>query len=147
MQRVTEYLGFHIALSDYPKIQLLHTRVVIETGALSHVAARMSQDPRLYERLAVMTSELRRTRQSQERIDADIAFHRALLEGSGVEPLVAFNDLLQIFFNRFRESLLDAQWEEGIEQHQVIIDSLRQGRVHFAQDTLQRHIEYHKDRL
>jgi GntR family transcriptional repressor for pyruvate dehydrogenase complex len=147
MHRVTEYLGFHIALGDYPKIQLLHTRIVIEIGALPHVAACMAEDSRLYEHLNAMTDELRRARQSQERIDGDIAFHRALLEASGVEPLVAFNDLLQIFFNCFRQSLIDAQWAQGIKHHQKIIDALRDGKVKMAQETLQRHIEYHQGHL
>src|SRR6188472_3324676 len=38
MRRVTEYLGFHLALTDYPKPQLLQTRLVIETGVLPFVA-------------------------------------------------------------------------------------------------------------
>ena len=46
--RVTEYFGFHFALSNFPKEQLLRTRVVIETGSLFYVAEAMKKDPGVY---------------------------------------------------------------------------------------------------
>src|SRR5258707_15608240 len=36
MRRVTEYLGFHLALANYPNAELLQARIVIETGSLPH---------------------------------------------------------------------------------------------------------------
>jgi DNA-binding FadR family transcriptional regulator len=44
MQRVTEYLGFHFALNNYPRQQLLKTRIVIETGALPEAMERLATD-------------------------------------------------------------------------------------------------------
>lgn len=147
MHRLTEYLGFHLAVGNYPKIQLLQTRVVIETGALPHVIEQMQADPEIYERLSQLTSELASTEVLEQQIDLDIAFHRELLESSGVQPLVAFNDLLQIFFNRFRESLRSGEWEKGARQHQVLLDALRAGDLARATTTLRDHIEYHKRAL
>ena len=147
MHRLTEYLGFHLAVGNYPKIQLLHTRVVIETGALPHVIERMRAEPEIYDHLSQLCQELAAARNVEQRIDLDIAFHRELLESSGIEPLVAFNDLLQIFFNRFRESLRDAEWEKGIRSHQTILDALRDDDLPLAIATLREHIEYHKRAL
>ena len=46
MSRITDYLGFYLAISDFPLSQLLDTRIVIETGALPHVMQQMTNDPR-----------------------------------------------------------------------------------------------------
>ena len=144
MRRITGYLGFHLALCRYSKSQLLDTRIIIETGVLPHVMQRMASDRAVYDRLEEMTQELRRRRALRERIGGDIAFHRALLELSGLEPLVAFNDLLQIFFDRFRRSVASGDWARGIEGHQRIIDALREGQLDVAVQELRTHIEYHK---
>ncbi len=123
MRRVTEYLGFHLVLTDYPKRQLLETRIIIETGALPHVAERMLLEAALYDRLSAMTEQLREAHDLEQRIAGDIAFHRALLDASGVGPLVAFNDLLDIFFSRFRQSVEQAAWDDGVRGHQQILDA------------------------
>jgi GntR family transcriptional regulator, transcriptional repressor for pyruvate dehydrogenase complex len=147
MRKVTEYLGFHLVLTDYPKRQLLETRIIIETGALEHVAQRMTVELDLYDRLHEMTEKMLSTQGLEQRIASDIVFHRALLESSGVGPLVAFNDLLEIFFSRFRRSFEQGGWEEGVRGHQRIINSLRAGDVESARDALKTHLEYHKAHL
>jgi DNA-binding GntR family transcriptional regulator len=78
------------------------------------------------------------------RIAADAAFHRALLDASGVGPLMAFHDLLAIFFDRFRRSLARSDWENAIRQHRQIVDALRTGDLKLACDLLTRHIDYHR---
>src|SRR4051812_22417259 len=52
VQRMTAHLGFHPALQDAPAVQLVETRIVIETGVLPHVIRRMRADPAAYESLA-----------------------------------------------------------------------------------------------
>ena len=49
--RVSEYFGFHFALSDYPREKLLKARVVIETGALFYTMEEMKKNPALYPQL------------------------------------------------------------------------------------------------
>jgi GntR family transcriptional repressor for pyruvate dehydrogenase complex len=147
MRRVTEYLGFHFVLTDYPKRQLLETRIIIETGALPHVAERMALEPELYDRLSAMTERLHDAHDLEQRIAGDIAFHRELLNSSGVGPLVAFNDLLEIFFSRFRQSVEQAAWDDGVRGHQQIVDALRSGDVASAREALSSHLGYHKAHL
>jgi GntR family transcriptional repressor for pyruvate dehydrogenase complex len=147
MRRVTEYLGFHLALADYPKRQLLETRIIIETGALAHVMLQMNSQPALYDRLSALTVQLNQTQSLDARIAGDIAFHRALLEASGIGPLLAFNDLLEIFFTRFRQSVEQGGWESGICQHQRIVDALRGGDLDRARENLRDHLDYHKAHL
>jgi DNA-binding FadR family transcriptional regulator len=147
MDRVTEYLGFHFAVSDYPLETLLDSRIVIETGALPFVMQRLAEEPGLYEHLNAMTADLRRARDMKTRIAGDLAFHHALLEVSGLSPLVAFNDLLQVFFDRFRKSLVAAEWVPGIAGHQRIIDALRDGQLPAAIAEMRAHLEYHRGSL
>lgn len=141
--RVTDHLGFHPALYRASPKMLIETRVVVETGALPYTARRMKDDPKLHESLAAVVHRFRETKELQQWIDLDIEFHRTLLDASGLSPLVAFADLLQIFFQRFRESVKRAEWKAGIESHQRIIDALRDQKVEEAIDELRQHIESH----
>lgn len=147
LERVTEHLGFHPALQRTDPLQLIDTRVIIETGVLPHVARRMAEDNSTYDRLRSVADRFRSARKLQAWIDLDIEFHRTLLESSGLAPLVAFGDLLHVFFQRFRESVEKAQWQAGAESHQRIIDALRNGEIAVATDELRRHIEDHKSRV
>ena len=145
MERVTEYLGFHPALQSVPSGELIDTRVLIETGVLPHVARRMVADASIYPTLNAINDELRRARSLRRWVELDIAFHRGLIESSGLSPLLAFGDLLAVFFQRFRESVRMARWKTGIESHQRMIDALRIGEIATAGDELRRHIESHRE--
>jgi GntR family transcriptional repressor for pyruvate dehydrogenase complex len=144
MKQVTNYLGFHLAISDFPRAQLLDTRLIIETGALPYVMKQMATDPMLHARLSEMGLRIAKARSLDDRIAADAAFHRALIDASGVQPLVAFHDLLTIFFDRFRRSLAAGDWESGSKQHQQILDALRDGELKRACDILTSHLEHHR---
>lgn len=146
MNRVTEYLGFHPALQDVPPDVLIDTRLVIETGVLRYVAHRMKDDPSIYQRLEAINDGLRQARDVQHWVESDIAFHRELMAASGLLPLAAFNEVLAVFFKRFRESIKKSEWAKGIESHQLIIDALRDGRLEDAERCLRAHIESHRSR-
>ena len=86
---------------------------------------------------------MRRARSLSDRVELDIAFHRRLVEASGLSPLLTFSNLLAVFFRKFRESLRHADWEAGIESHQRLIDALRAGRLAAAREELQQHMKSH----
>ena len=121
LERVTNHLGFHPALHRASPLQLLETRILIETGALPHAARRMQEDPAIGDQLQMLADQFRGARTLQAWIDRDIEFHRALLDASGLTALVAFHDLLQIFFQRFRASVKMAEWKQGVESHQRVL--------------------------
>lgn len=147
MERVTEYLGFHPAMHDVSPEELIDTRVLIEAGVLPHVARRMKQDASLYESLNAMNAQLRQARSLTRWVELDIAFHRELICASGLSPLMAFTDVLAVFFRRFRESVRKAEWSAGIDGHQKVIDALKAGRVQEADRALRTHIESHRERI
>ncbi len=80
-------------------------------------------------------------------IGIDIEFHRFLLEASGLQPLVAFDDLLHIFFQTFRESVRKADWKSGVENHRRLVNDLAAGDVAKATALLRKHIESHRERI
>ncbi len=147
MERVTEYLGFHPAMHDVSPEELIETRILIETGVLPHVARRMKQDGSLYDQLHAINADLRQARTLTRWVELDIAFHRELVRASGLSPLMAFADLLAVFFRRFRESVKKAEWANGIASHQRIIDALQADRVREADQELRTHIASHRERL
>lgn len=146
LARVTSHLGFHPALHSSDPLQLIESRIVVEAGVLPYVARRMSEDDSIYPTLQDIVDRSISARKLQDWIDLDIEFHRALVEASGLQPLVAFGDLLQVFFQQFRDSVKRAEWKLGIASHQRLIDNLRTGDVENARAELTRHIESHKQR-
>jgi len=147
MERVTEFLGFHPALQDVSPEELIDSRVILETGVLPHVARRLREAPELYSTLQRINDELRQARNLQRFIELDIAFHKALIVASGLSPLMAFSDLLAVFFQRFRESVKKAEWQGGIRDHQRILEALLENRVSLAERILRDHIESHRERI
>ena len=143
MSRASDFLGFHLAIADYAPEQLIETRIVIESGALPWLMRRMGEDASLHKQLTRINDKMRSARTLKKRIELDIVFHRELVLLSGLQPLVAFNDLLEIFFRRFRETVRNAEWESGVEVHQRIIDHLRDQQLVEACDELRQHIEFH----
>ncbi len=147
MGRVTEHLGFHAGLLDVDPQQLIDSRVILETGVLPHVARRMAIDKSIEQRLRALLDRFRSTRDLKTWIELDIQFHRSLLEASGLQPLVAFGDLLHIFFRRFRESVKKGGWKVGIDSHQRLVDLLAADDVEAATAELRQHIESHRERI
>jgi DNA-binding FadR family transcriptional regulator len=145
MQRVTDYLGFHLALNNYPREQLLKTRLVLEIGAMSESSQNLAKDADLVKKLLAINNELKKAQTPAEFIRGDVAFHQALLEASHIEPLIAFNELMQVFFRRFQEEVSKGQWRSGITQHEQIVQWLQEGKVTEAERILRSHLEYYRE--
>lgn len=137
--RVAEYFGFHFALCDYPKEKLLGSRAVIEMGALPYTIKAMRKDPALYDRLKALAESGPDSGPADDAwIEHDIAFHRALVEASGLDPLASVCDLLQAFFRKFRTSM---NVEHGKEGHCQIVDALHRGNLDAAVALLRYHLK------
>lgn len=147
MKRLSRYLGFHFAVGNYPAEELIATRIVVETGGLAHVVERMARDPAIYQQLNEINAELRKARELDEWMKLDIKFHCSLVAASGLRGLAALNDLVQVFFRRFREDFPKALWKSGVESHQQIIDALRAGDCTTATTLLTEHIGSHRARV
>jgi DNA-binding FadR family transcriptional regulator len=147
MDRMVEHLGFHSGLMDVDPEQLIDSRVILETGVLPYVAKRMASDPSIEAGLRALIDRFRATRDLKNWIALDIEFHRSLLEASGLQPIVAFGDLLHVFFRRFRDSVKQGGWKQGIESHARLVDQLAARNVAKATIELRTHIESHKERM
>ena len=144
MKRLSHYLSFHFALADYPLEELIDTRIIVETGGLRHVAERMATDPSIYAQLNAANDRLRRAAKKSEWLHGEVQFHCLLVSSSGIQALAAFNDLVQVFFRKFRQAISNTRWNDGFEGHQAIIDTLRDGDYQAATVLLTEHISVHR---
>jgi GntR family transcriptional repressor for pyruvate dehydrogenase complex len=146
MKRISRYLSFHFAVANYPVDELIDTRIVVETGGLRKVAERMAADPSIYEQLNAVNDKLRQATKKNEWLAGEVQFHCLLVSSSGVRALAAFNDLVQLFFRKFRADFSPTRWKDGVRGHQEIIDTLRAGDYQTATSLLISHISVHRNR-
>jgi len=148
MERLTKHLGFHSGLLDADPQQLIDSRVIIETGVLPHVARRMANDPAIETKLRQIAEQFGTARDLKTCIAVDVEFHHSLIEASGLQPLVAFNELLVVFFQRFREAIKKVEYRKvGVEKHRRLVDLLAAGQVKAASVELREQIEDNERRL
>jgi GntR family transcriptional regulator, transcriptional repressor for pyruvate dehydrogenase complex len=143
MKRVTEYLGFHFALNDYPFEQLRKTRIVIEVGALSESIDRIADNPAVFQKLTALNDKIREAKDVDTFISRDLDFHSALIECSDLEPLIAFNSLLEVFFKRVSKDEVFKKrdnWIKGVESHKQILAELRARNLQKAKELMRGHI-------
>jgi DNA-binding FadR family transcriptional regulator len=146
MARVTEYLGFQFALSGYPRRQLLRSRLVIESGVIPYVVEALTADPTQGHRLYELVDEGRTAATGEQRVANDIAFHRTMLDTSGIGPLLVFDDLLQIFFNRFEAHVSEENWQLTLTHHATLVQLLHGGDTASAQALIAEHLAGYESR-
>ena len=65
----------------------------------------LQKPPAIEAELCVSTERFRDSRDLKTYIELDVQFHRIRLEASGLKPLLDFSDLLNVFFQRIRDSV------------------------------------------
>jgi GntR family transcriptional regulator, transcriptional repressor for pyruvate dehydrogenase complex len=143
-ERVSEYFGFHFALCDYPREKLLGSRAVIEVGSLPYTMEAMKKNPDIYKRLRDLAEAVS---PEWDHVDNDftkydIAFHRGIVEASGLTPLVSICDLLQAFFRKFRSEVAN-NVQAASKSHGAIVEALHQGNLDSAIDQLRAHLSHY----
>ena len=142
LNRLNEFLGFHFALNDYPREKLLHTRLIIELGVLGYSSKAIIKDNSVYDKLDNICSEIDKCDNLDSYIYWDIKFHNVLVQVSGIDPLVMFNDLLQVFFKKFRLEIsqIRESWNKTCNVHRQILESLHSGDIASAENLLRKHL-------
>jgi GntR family transcriptional repressor for pyruvate dehydrogenase complex len=148
LDRLADIFSFHFMLEDYPKAMLLNTRYVVECGCLPYAMQAINNDKSLCDKLLELCGILETTKDPQQYVDADIEFHKTLVMVSGIEPLVAFNDILQTFFRKFEIkkdiALTKNILPEGAKAHRQIIEALQQLDQAKAEAVLRQHLSFHQ---
>lgn len=143
MDRVAEILNFHFMIDDYPRELLLKARLVVEIGSLQYSMKAVALDDKLHAELIGICDKMDQTSSPSDFITCDAEFHRKLVSASGVGPLLAFNDVLQAFFLKYRQEIL-SHTEEGLRAgartHREIIEALRESKVDVAEKKLREHL-------
>ena len=107
----------------------------------------MQENESVYDELNRVNDELRHTKQASKWIRLDRTFHHSLVSATGLGPLSAFNEIVHLFFDRFRNDFPRDHWSGGVEAHQRVIDYLQADRPDQAASELREHIESHRARL
>ena len=107
---------------------LFEARVIIEPEAAALVAIRASEEAlaeieRAFQAMA--TSDPR----SQESIEADVAFHQAVLNGTGNEFLAAFAPVIGTWLTKaFRvQRIAEPAQEHFVPQHRAVFEAIKRG--------------------
>jgi len=127
--------------SNEENLQLLHT----DDNLISE--EQEASDFISHDNLNEINERLRQAKSVQQWIKLETEFHGTLVSASGLRGLSAFNDLLQVFFRRFRADFPLVQWKMAAKSHQEIIDALRGGDHLSATDLLTQHIESLRERI
>ena len=106
----------------------------------------MNRDPALYGRLRGLAEAAPGNRDAADQrwIDYDIAFHRGLVEASGITPLASFCDLLQAFFSKFRDRTASGNAQGGRKGHIQIVENLHKGKLDAATRLLRKRLSWYE---
>ena len=143
MDRLSQYLGFHFAVSHFPLDQIIDARTAIEVGGIPRALKNINADQSIHKQLTTIAEKLSANAQTSEPegwSDLDLEFHRVLLAASRLEPLLAFHDLLVIFFNHIRPQLPQDLRQRAAGEHQHILELISQQDVAGVQEQLRVHI-------
>lgn len=119
-------------ISDRPNAafvrSLFEARAIIEPEAAALVAVRATEEAlaeieRAFQAMA--TSDPR----SRESIDADVAFHQGILNGTGNEFLAAFAPVIGTWLTKaFRvQRIAEPEQEHFVPQHRAIFEAIKRG--------------------
>lgn len=141
---LSRVLGFQIAVSDLSYFQLLEARLSIELGVLDIIIDKIT--PQQLDELRAL-ADCARYDDTPEEIERnyhrDCEFHRKLLEISENQVLIAFSNLLEIFFTR-RSASAEAS-QAGAREHFQIVEALETGNLELARGIMRSHLRKYKE--
>ena len=143
MDRLSQYLGFHFAIAQYPFDQIIDARIAIEVGGIARAIKHIQADRSIYEHLTSLVEKLSAIAQADEPegwVKLDLELHSTLLSASGLEPLIAFNDLLAVFFHRLGPHYDRNLRQRAAGEHHQLLELISRQDVPGVQELLKIHI-------
>lgn len=115
---------------------LFEARLIIEPEAAALVAARATEEVLAAIEQAFQAMESSDPR-SLESIEADVAFHQAILNGTGNEFLAAFAPVIGTWLTKaFRvQRIAEPEQEHFVPQHRAIFEAIKRGDAAGARST------------
>jgi GntR family transcriptional repressor for pyruvate dehydrogenase complex len=119
-------------------------RRLLEVSILPLVAANATEQQfqEIEAAIRLMEAEIE---QGRVGVEADIAFHRALVGAANNKLLAQFGAIVQEFFRDVRSRLLvdEANQRRVLRDHRQIVAALRRGEVAAAQRLMEAHLDYY----
>jgi GntR family transcriptional repressor for pyruvate dehydrogenase complex len=137
---LNEPLDFLVLLDDISHHELFETRLIVEPELTARAAERATNSDLAELRNAIFAME--RSRNNQERLNADLAFHEAIFRASG-------NRICHLLFKSIHRSMLTSMTrlsarvslERPLMYHHQIYDHIRQRKPDLARKAMREHIE------
>jgi GntR family transcriptional regulator, transcriptional repressor for pyruvate dehydrogenase complex len=137
---LNEPLDFLVLLDDISHHELFETRLIVEPELTARAAERATNSDLAELRNAIFAME--RSRNNQERLNADLAFHEAIFRASG-------NRICHLLFKRIHSSIFTSMshlservsLERPLMYHHQIYDYIRQRKPDLARKAMREHIE------
>ena len=134
-----EPLEFLVLIDDISHTELLETRMIVEPELAARAAIRATSEDLASMRKSII--DLERSHTSQERLDADMAFHESIFSASG-------NRICHLLFRVIHRTVLMSmaqfvdrvQMERPLEFHKKIYSAIRQKNAEEARRQMLEHI-------
>jgi GntR family transcriptional repressor for pyruvate dehydrogenase complex len=136
---LNEPLDFLVLLDDLSHHELFETRLIVEPELTARAAQRATAEDIAALRAAV--SAMEKSRNTQERLTADMAFHDAVFRASG-------NRICQLLFKQIHRTVLTSMshlshrvsLEQPLMYHRRIYKAIRERDAEAARQAMREHI-------
>jgi len=138
LDRLGEYLGFHVAIGDFPAEELAESLAVIDVGLLERVMECAKPD-----QLNELEAIARNPGQNRDQwVANDRAFHAYLRDITENKMLITLGQLLHQAFFHATEHYRPQPWDidRSVNEHLAIVEALRERNLPLAQGLLRRQL-------
>lgn len=145
-QKLNNYMRFQLAFCPMSYEQLLEARASIELGHLDMVIEKIDSDSlSILQKAAEDCRRLDDSVEEQKRsANADLQFHRLLLEIGDNPALLAFSRLLENFFRLLKDKPGNLeQNRRTVDEHLQLLDLLKAGDIDQARYLMKQHLLTH----
>ena len=145
-------LRFQLTAGGFSLTELLDTRLLIEEGNLERICGRLT--PEQVETLKELSDcgiPLKNEAARRKAAEADMMFHKTLLEYGGNRILMTYSELLHFFFHYSSVSLPPEtrirNRRVSAKEHLAIVGALANGELELARGLLRHHLNRYRERI
>ena len=145
-RRLTDHLRFMFEIEGATVKEIAATRRVLECGFVPVVVA--NADDLDFQRMQVAIDRMRdHTERGEPFTEADMAFHQALATATKNRVMAGFGVIVQEFFTHIRNQIkvVKAKQLQSIEEHERILQALRDRDIAGAQRAIEEHLRIYDD--
>jgi GntR family transcriptional repressor for pyruvate dehydrogenase complex len=145
-RRLTDHLRFMFEIEGATVKEIAATRRMIECGFVPAVVAHADEID--FQRMQMAIDRMRaHTELGEPFIESDIAFHQLLAMATKNRVMAGFGVIIQEFFTHIRNRIevVKAKQLKSIQEHERILQALRDRDIAGAQRAIEEHLRIYND--